>query len=522
MDDHPRSYSQSCVYLFFLFPLLATAFLYSETLVRLGKGLFSYENSHGLVILAISLYLAWEKRYELARQSIKPNLIGGSIITGLGCAFLVVRQYGITSMLLMDFSLVVTLLGLALLLLGTSHLKILMLPIGYLLFAYPMFDYMPSNVVVHLQYVTAWLAANILKIIGISVYHNAIDLVLPHITLQVVQACAGLNHIVALLAVSVLLAHFALGGWLKKIVLVTAALFIGLAANGLRVAIIGVISTFSQPGPLHGPADIFYVSFVFIIGLAVIILLSYLMGGRSLSHHTKQKTEKDGGKPFHDTSEAYPTVATVRNRGSLYFVPLLIATIIPVFAYAYTDIFSPRPVPLANSLSNIPLQIGEWEATCGEKTDFIPADVRPDEKLVRCYQNEIGDEFQLYIAYFTHQRKSRKVTDFTLNSYNEGEEFPILSAGDKITLRKAVPNKAGPIDNVYFWYSIDGKVIPSRLEAKVTLFANGIIKNRTNGTLVVFKIGKRTDNSKDKDRVDRAVIKTIYPVIQDYINSLND
>ena len=519
MSDRPRAYYKPYAYLLFLAPLLATAFLYRETLVRLGKSLITYENSHGLVIMAISLYLAWGKRYELARQPVKPNLIGGSIIAGLGCALFVVRQYGITSVLLMDFSLIVTLLGLAWLLLGTRHLKILMLPIGYLIFAYPLFDYMPSNVVVYLQYVTAWLAAKMLIILGITVYHNSTYLVLPHITLEVVQACAGLNHIVALLAVSVLLAHYTLDGLLKKIVLVTSALFVGLAANGLRVAVIGVISSFSQPGPLHGPSDILYVSIVFIIGLAVVILLNYLMGGKSLSPHTKQKTENVGGEPFHATSEPYPSGTTIRNRGSLFFVPLLIATLIPVSAYAYTDIFIPRPVPLANSLSNIPIQIGEWEATCSEKTEFIPEDMRPDEKLVRCYQNEIGDEFHLYVAYFTHQRKNHKVTDFLLNSYNEGEEFPILSAGDKITLRKAIPNRPGPGNNVYFWYSIDGKAIPSRLEAKLTLLANGVFKNRTNGTLVVIEIEKRQDDTKVKVRDDREIIQKIYPVIQGHIGA---
>ena len=480
--------------------------------------MITYENSHGLVIMAISLYLAWGKRYELATQPVKPNLVGGSIITGLGCALFVVRQHGITSVLLMDFSLIVTLLGMAWLLLGTSHLKILMLPIGYLIFAYPLFDYMPPNVVVYLQNVTAWLAAKILIILGITVYHNSTYLVLPQITLEVVQACAGLNHIVALLAVSVLLAHYTLDGLLKKIVLVTSALFVGLAANGLRVAVIGVISTFSQPGPLHGPSDILYVSIVFIIGLAVVILLNYLLGGKSVSPHTKKKTENVGGEPFHATSEPYPSGTTVRNRGPLFIVPLLIATLIPVSASAYSDIFSPRPVPLAISLSNIPLQIGEWEATCSEKNDFIPEDVHPDEKLVRCYQNKIGDEFHLYVAYYTHQRKNHKVTDFLLNAYNEGEEFPILSVGDKITLRKAIPNKAGSGNNVYFWYSIDGKAIPSRLEVKLALLANGIFKSRTNGSLVVIEIEKRQD-AKNKVRDDGEIIQTIYPVIQGYTGS---
>ena len=106
-----------------------------------------------------------------------------------------------------------------------------------------------------------------------------------------------------------------------------------------------------------------------------------------------------------------------------------------------------------------------------------------------------------------------------MNSYNEGEEFPILNAGDKIALRKAITNRPGPGNNVYFWYSIDGKAIPSRLEAKLTLLANGVFKNRTNGTLVVIEIEKRQDDTKVKVRDDMEIIQKIYPVIQGHIGA---
>ncbi len=144
----------------------------------------------------------------------------------------------------------------------------------------------------------------------------------------------------------------------------------------------------------------------------------------------------------------------------------MIATLIPASAFAYTHVYSPRPVPLTRPLDNIHSQIGEWQTICKEKSDFIPADMQPDETVVRCYQNAAGDEVHLYVAYFRQQRQNHKVTDFTLNLYAEGEEIQIFNAGDRVTLRKAIPVWRESEGNTYFWYCIDGKVVSSRIEAK--------------------------------------------------------
>ncbi len=518
MSDPARSHARPYAYLLFLAPILATAYLYRDTLVRLGRGLMTYENSHGLIILAISLYLIWGKRQELKERPVRPNMMAGAVITALGCALLVAGKYTF-SVILSDVSLIVTLFGLVWLLLGTDSLKILALPIGYLIFAYPLFEYLPPKILVYLQQITAWLAAGLLQLTGISVYRDFIYLELPNVTLQVAQVCAGTSHIIALVAVTVLLAHFTLNGWVKKTVLVTAALFIGLAANGVRVAVIGLMSMFGRDASLHGPGDIFYVSFVFLAGLAVIIGLNYLMGGRRISSGGSSKPDGHSGEPDRASIKGHGFGTLAIARGTPLYLPLLIAALIPASASAYTHVYSPHPVPLASPLTSIPSQIGEWQATCKEKTDFIPADMHPDEKLVRCYQNDGGDEVHLYVAYFTHQRQTRKVTDFTLNLYVEGDEHQIFNAGKGVTLRKAIPVRRGAAGNTYFWYSIDGKVVSSRIEAKWALVANGILHQRTDGSLVAVRIVNRHESAKDEPRDDRAIIETFYPVIQGHIGS---
>ncbi|OPX92410.1 MAG: Transmembrane exosortase (Exosortase_EpsH) [Pelotomaculum sp. PtaB.Bin104] len=518
MSDSARSHARPCQYLLFLLPILATACLYRDTLVRLGKSLMTYENSHGLIILAISLHLVWSKRHEIGRLPFEPNMIAGAVMTVLGCALLVAGEYTF-SVILSDVSLIVTLFGLVWLLLGTDSLKILALPVGYLIFVYPLFDYLPNGIIVHLQHMTAWLAAGLLKLIGLSVYHDQVYLELPSVKLQVVQVCAGMNHIIALLAVTVLLAHYTLDRWLKKIVLVAAALFVGLAANGIRVAVIGLMSMFGRDASLHGPGDIFYVSFVFLAGLAVMIGLAYLMGGRRMSPGGNSEPVWHPCKAEHAARKENGFGILGTMRGAAVYLPLVIATLIPASAFAYTHVYSPRPVPLSSSLANIPSQIGEWQTICKEKSDFIPADMQPDENLVRCYRNAAGDEVHLYVAYFRQQRQNHKVTDFTLNLYAEGEEIQIFHAGDSVTLRKAIPVRRESEGNTYFWYCIDGKVVSSRIEAKLALAVNGFVHQRTNGGLVAVRIVNGHESAKGGLRNDREIIATFLPVTQDHISA---
>lgn len=509
MPIQSKTNSRSCAPWLFLAPLLAAAFLYRETLLRLGKGLFEYENAHGVVILAISLFLIWQKRHELKGLPVRPNIVAGSLFTGLGCALFVAGTHA-SSVIMTDFSLIIAIFGLVWLLLGTDHLKGLLLPIGYITFAYPLFDYLPQGILVYLQYVTAWLAAVLLKLMGITVHQNSIYLELPNITLQVVQVCAGLNHIIALLAVSVLLAHFTLDGWLKKIVLVASALFIGLAANGLRVAVIGVMSTLYQNGALHGPSDIFYVSFVFLAGLMAIVGLSYLMGGKWLPSGNHRVSRNQPSERLDKNYTGEGCRGGINPRGSVLYMSLLMATLIPVSASAYASMYSPRPVPMESSLADVPSRVGDWTAVCVVSEDFVPADLRPDETLARCYQNQAGDTLQLYLAYFTHQRKDRKVTDFTLNSYVEGEELSVAGDGKRMTVRRAIPNRPGTKDHIYFWYSIDGQIVSSRIGAKLALLLNGVLRNRTNGSLVVIKIERKQENPGDATPDDRAIIEAFY------------
>ena len=86
-------------------------------------------------------------------------------------------------------------------------------------------------------------------------------------------------------------------------------------------------------------------------------------------------------------------------------------------------------------------------------------------------------------------------------------------------LRRAIPNRRRSTGNTYYWYNIDGKVISDQLQAKLALMASGIMHQRTNGSLVVFKIENSHESPVSEPSDDRAIIESIFPVVQAHIGA---
>lgn len=231
--------------------LIPFALIYWDTFSRLLKGWFSYEESHGLLILGISIYFIWKKRDLLKKIIPNPSLVYGTILLSFSCFIFIAGKLSFTN-IIQDFSLVFSILGIILLVGGSAFLKNLLMPISYLIFMFPVFSELMGNFSIYLQQTTAMIAAYLLKSIGMPVLRTAQFIELPHISLEVAQACNGINHIMALVVLSVPLAIVSHSSLFKKGLIVLIALMIGIMANGLRVALIGIWSAYKKSGPSMG------------------------------------------------------------------------------------------------------------------------------------------------------------------------------------------------------------------------------------------------------------------------------
>ena len=158
------------------------ALTFSGTLLRLARGALGVEEAHIMLVAVIAVYMVWLKRRDLTglRPSSSPSSeIGGGVLTLLGCSMLLAGKLTGTT-LLQGVALVVTLLGLVLLFLGRAHLKMLWMPVVYLLFMFPLSNEILSSASIYFQLATARIASVLLGLTTMDVIREGTLLYLPH------------------------------------------------------------------------------------------------------------------------------------------------------------------------------------------------------------------------------------------------------------------------------------------------------------------------------------------------------
>lgn len=184
--------------------------------------------AHCWLIPPIIGWLVWTRRVELAKlqpQAWWPGLIwiaAGAFVWLLGDAASV-ALFRHTGLILMLQGLVPTLLG-------PQIVRGLAFPIFYALFLIPFGE----ELIPPMQLVTADMAMFLLRITGIPAFIDGIFITTPGGHFAVAEACSGVKFLVAMAALSVLVAHLCFRTWQRRALFVAFALVVPVLANGFR------------------------------------------------------------------------------------------------------------------------------------------------------------------------------------------------------------------------------------------------------------------------------------------------
>jgi EpsI family protein len=342
----------------------------------------------------------------------------------------------------------------------------------YLFFALPVPGAILGAFSVYLQSGAAHIATWTLRLIGMPVVLTQHCLELPHIQLDVVRECSGINHIIALMSLAIPIAFFADISALFRLVLVIFSFFLGIFLNGLRVAMIGLWSVNHRD--LHGPVSTLFTSSIFFTGLIVLLFITYLPLFRK---RRRVKGAQEAGKAGSGEGEARTSWSAAVGIGTLIFLGTA----------AIMYIATPQPVPLRAHLAGFPIMIGDWQGKdvqeLAEGLDRIAA----DDVIKRIYRNSSGRSMGLYVGYFALQGRGRKVSSYRFDDPRGGASIVKIpgDSGEHDLVRTLLDDR-GVRREAYYWYDIDGRQVLSKYAAKLVSVANGIFRRRTNAALVVF------------------------------------
>lgn len=475
--------------IFSLIFLISLFSLYHGVVVYVVKNLISPEGSHGLLILAVSLYLLWFHREELRNAEIRPALLPGGVLLAGGCFMLLAGTFGF-SLMVQFLSVIPVLLGAVLLLGGYSLFKILLLPVGYLLFFTGFMEKLLGSMSMDLQLMTARIATQFYRLTGIPVVLENSLIHLPHISLNVAPACSGVNHIVALVALAVPLAHLTQSAWIKKITLVLSAFVIGILVNGLRVALIGVYTFYFEGVDIHGPRETLYVSFIFFFGLVVLVFFSKMLNWND----SRRVNSADIIKAKPQAIDFPPSEIRDVPSGSVSFI---VAALIVAVTLSYTHLYELKPAELSKPLSILPAKIAGFTS---QELTTVPDLFRPypaDQELMRLYIDALGNQVEIYIGYFSRQNNDRRVIDYRRKLLHAAfSQVPVKVDSDIYRINKTDRSYGQRWSDIYFWYQMGPDIVRDEFAARLTTVRNTFMHRSNSGAVVVIQTRGREDDIK--------------------------
>jgi exosortase len=253
---------------------IAWGALYFDTLRRLVDDWRVDENySHGFLIPFISAYAIWRNRDRIISTPVAPRIFLGGALMLMAVLMLFAGVVG-AELYLARLSLVLSLAALALYFLGLKWLKLLVFPIGLLLFALPIPSIVFNQIAFPLQLIASDYATRAIRLFGIPALREGNVIELAQMKLQVVEACSGIRSLVTLATLAVVYGYFTEKRLWRRIALFVAVIPIAIIANAARVAGTGLMAHHwgiqAAEGFLHGFSGwlVFFVAVLLLLAFA--------------------------------------------------------------------------------------------------------------------------------------------------------------------------------------------------------------------------------------------------------------
>lgn len=202
----------------------------------------SEEYAHGPIVLAVVLWLIWQGRLKLRDDGQKKNPISGLILLIIGLILYIVGRS--QEIYLFEVGAQIPLLlGVMLLVFGSSVAKHFWFPLLFLVFLIPLPGFVIDTLTGSLKQQVSILAENILYWFDYPVARSGVMLSIGQYQLLVADACSGLNSMFSLSALGMFYAYFVgRSSWVHNTILLASIIPIAFFANVLRVIILVLIT----------------------------------------------------------------------------------------------------------------------------------------------------------------------------------------------------------------------------------------------------------------------------------------
>jgi exosortase len=229
--------------------------------------------SHGFLVPVLSAYLVWQRRDKLRLIPRQSAPVWGLVIVLCSLGLLFLGSLG-AELFLTRISMLGTICGLIVYFAGGRLLRGMAFPVAFLLFAIPFPVLIYNEIVFPLQFVASRFATKTLELLNLfPVMREGNVLVLPHMTLEVVEACSGIRSLMSLLALAAGFGYLTERSVPVRWLLFVAMVPLAIISNGTRVMITAIMANYIGPKAAEGFMHEFSGWVIFVV--ATILFLAF-------------------------------------------------------------------------------------------------------------------------------------------------------------------------------------------------------------------------------------------------------
>jgi EpsI family protein len=256
------------------------------------------------------------------------------------------------------------------------------------------------------------------------------------------------------------------------------AVAVALVTNGLRVAVIGVMSYKGLTGTdIHGPMHAAQGLSVAVVGFIIVFAAIQLLARRAALRRAPD-TE------VHVAETGQPAV-----RGNRLVPKLAVVVSLALLATAGVGaIRQPAPIPPRIPLAQFPTVLAGWHA---QANTMAPAFVRnsgADEEVSRVYAGPSARVIRLYVGYFHSQLQAKELgTERMADLEGRGAAIQLRQNDGGVThAREVVEATTGGRHYILYWYDLGGRSTTNRYALKAWTIWRLLAHARNDGAVIVL------------------------------------
>ncbi len=220
---------------------------------------------HCILVAPVIAWMVWQRWPEL--QKIAPVGWAGGLAWMAAGVVAWVAGFSMEISAGRHLGLVILLQGMAMAVIGPNASRALTFPFFYSFFLVPLGD----QLVAPLQMLTADMSMVLLDWSGIPATLSGIFITTPTGYFRVAEACAGVNFLIATIALGTMVAHVCFTSWPRRAIFMMACVVVPILANGVRAWGTMYIAHYQGIEFAAGFDHVFYGWFFFAFVLALIL-----------------------------------------------------------------------------------------------------------------------------------------------------------------------------------------------------------------------------------------------------------